>query len=156
IIRAWASRVNFSITAFGTDTCPYTGHCGVSEYAAPGSSLAQLEAAALRMDHLDNTPMAGALAWAGDHFKTYFNDSNTQTCRPDYVVLMSDGLPNAYRVDESYACDNEAVHCEPDTPEVMARYNFSKDSVSVSNRVGRDMLCSVAGTQPIRTYTIGI
>jgi hypothetical protein len=156
LIRQWVQRVDFSIAAFGTDTCPYDPLCGVEEYASFGSTESQLDAAALRMGYLGDTPMTGALTWAGKRFGGFFNNSNTKQCRPDYVVLMTDGLPNAYDITDNYSCDHEAITADPESPWIMSRYNFSRSSSTVPNRVGRDMLCSVQGDQPIRTYAIGI
>src|SRR5687767_1976703 len=98
ILDKWFSRVNFSIYRFGHQN----DRAALS--AAFGSSKATLESAALAIPAAGNTPMSLALRENALYLQSHFNDSNTRTCRPNYILLLSDGDPNGYGVTFNFNC----------------------------------------------------
>lgn len=153
LIHTWSSRVNFSLWEFGGSNLGPV----IKNDAEFGSSEAALTAAANGLGYNGGTPMTEALGLAGAHFNDYFSDGNSKSCRPNYIMLMTDGLPNYNNFTAGYSCtDQEVLDAAAGRPWQISRYNFSAADVSVPNRLPRDMLCQVTGEQPIRNYSIGI
>lgn len=139
ILDTWADRVNFSMYEFGS---------GTTMRAAFGSTLPQLEAAALALPVTGSTYMSQGLKDTGVYFNTYFNDSNTKDCRPNFIVMLSDGNPNGGSATFNHEC----------TAPVESKTVSSSQPWFGSDYLYRhpDLLCSVTGNQNIRTYTIGL
>lgn len=144
ILDKWVSRVNFSIFDFGRSSTDAT-------LRAPfGSTLATLEAAAVAVPATGSTPITTALRAHGRYFNTYFTNTNTLQCRPNFILLLTDGDPNGGGATFDFNCpvsgdprQNLAVSATQ--PWLGADYMTRH----------RDMLCSVTGEQKIRTYTLG-
>lgn len=150
VLDQWASTVNFAIRSFSGSSNTLLANFG--------SSQASLESAVLGMTFGGPTPMAQAYAAAADHMRNYFNNSNSLSCRQNYIVLMTDGEGNGGSATMSAGVGNASVNFNDvgsgmGTPyaDVAARQIVWQDS-NPTQYV--DALPSVTGTQPIRTYTI--
>jgi hypothetical protein len=178
IIHQWVSKVNFGMMSF--TTCPPSWGPCTPILADFGSTEAQLVTGALGNSFIGDTPTAVALGAAGQHFNDYFNDSNSKQCRPNYIVLMTDGLPNDVDANLTYSfSDGETLDVPEADAWLASRYNFSHDEYCMNggdpvdvpfysyppnvhcdsptpNRTPRDMISGVTGIQPIRNYAIGV
>jgi hypothetical protein len=144
IIDRWASRVNFSIWKFG--------HSGYNTALVTpfDSSQAALESGALSIPNSGNTPMNAAIRDHAMYFNSYFRDDNTSTCRPNFLLMLSDGNPVGNTVNFNFNCPlpgdpRQSLNVASTQPWLGSRYLTQH----------RDLLCSVTGEQRIRTYTIG-
>ncbi len=139
LIDRWADKLNLSIYDFGS---------GTSLRAPFGSSKAVLEAGALAVPITGNTYMSQGLSDLGKYFHDYFDDSNTLACRPNYIVMLSDGNPNGGSATFNYECKPpvENLSVSADKPWLGSDYLRRND----------DLLCKVQGDQNIKTYTIGL
>lgn len=156
VIDRWASRVNFAIRGFDDGT--------PSVWRAFGSTADALETA-IRPDSPSSfrlgggTSMTLGLAEAGRDFGV-FNDGNTLSCRPNIVLLLSDGNPNSSGGTFNYEC------ADPQPPDEK-RYRAGEPWCGAGYLAGStdpacdlttaysDMVCGVGGDQEIHTYTIG-
>ncbi|MFO0725474.1 MAG: hypothetical protein U1E65_16945 [Myxococcota bacterium] len=144
ILDKWANRVNFSMFDFGRSTADAT-------LRAPfGSSLSTLETAAMAVPATGNTPMSLAIRNDGAYFNTALNDSNNLSCRPNFILLLTDGDPNGGDTSFDYNC---SVTGDPRTTTAVSWDQPWLGSRYLTNH--KDFLCSVTGMQQIRTYTIG-
>lgn len=145
ILDRWGLRMNFAIWNFGGT---------VGQLAPFGSTLTALQSAVSSLPASGGTPMSQGLRDSGNYLKSAFNDSTHPTCRKDYVVMMSDGEPNGGGSTFNYECTApvENVSVGATEPWVGARYLYRDPDPSTSPR---DSLCTVNGTQPIRSYTVG-
>lgn len=144
ILDIWAGRVNFSIFKFG--------HANDSAAMVTpfGADLAAMEAGALTIPAAANTPMSFALREHAKYFQTYFNNSNTLSCRSNFLLLLSDGDPNGGAATFDFNCP---VSGDPRaTVSVPAREPWLGAKYLTDHR---DYLCAVTGDQQIRTYTLG-
>lgn len=138
LLDRWADKINFSIYEFGSGT----------QLRVPfGSTGSQLEAGVLQIPHSGSTYMSQGIRDMSKYFQDYFDRSNTLECRPSFIVMLSDGNPNGGGATYDFECTApvERVHVGANEPWKGSDYVFSHP----------DMLCSVPGDQPIRTYTIG-
>ena len=138
ILDQWADRINFSIWEFGSTTAlkvPFD------------STLAALEAGVLAVPASGSTYMTKGLRDHGKYFNTYFNGANTLSCRPNFLVMLSDGNPNGGASTFDYEC----------TAPVESKYVSATQPWWGSDYLNRheDLLCGVSGNQNIKTYTIG-
>ncbi|MFO0723749.1 MAG: hypothetical protein U1E65_08215 [Myxococcota bacterium] len=144
ILDKWAGQVNFSIFDFGRSTSDAT-------LRAPfGSTLSTLETAAMSVPASGSTPMTLALRADGAYFDTVLSDANSKSCRPNFILLLTDGDPNGGGATFNYNCpvsgDPRTTTTVPwDQPWLGARYLNAH----------QDFLCSVTGNQQVRVYTIG-
>ena len=138
LLEQWAARVNFSIYEFGT---------GASLRTPFGSSLEALKSGAMAVPASGWTHMSVGLREMGNYFRTHFNDTNSKSCRPNYIVLLSDGDPNGVSATFNYECKPpvESRTVSATQPWRGSDYLFKHE----------DILCSVTGDQSIRTYSIG-
>ncbi|MEL7368244.1 MAG: hypothetical protein AAFN74_04985 [Myxococcota bacterium] len=138
IIDLWSSRVNFSVYEFGSGTSLRTPF---------DSTQAQLESGILSIPATGATNMSRGLADIGRYFNQYFNQGNTLQCRPNFIVMLSDGNPNGGdgRFDWECTPPTENRYVRRNTPWLGSEYLFQNP----------DLLCAVPGDQNILTYTIG-
>lgn len=139
ILDKWSSKLNFAIYEFGT---------GTTLRADFGSTLPQLEAGVFALPVTGSTYMSQGLKDTGNYFRTFFNDGNTKSCRPNFIVLLSDGNPNGGSATFDYECKApvESKTVGSTQPWFGSDYLYRNP----------DILCSVTGDQNIRTYTIGL
>jgi hypothetical protein len=141
ILDRWAARVNFSVWHFG----------GTTARLAPfGSDLATLETAVRGVPVSGGTPMTFALRQSGAAFNTAFSGSSGGVCRPNYILLLTDGDPNGGAGTFNFNC--------PVSGQSMTTWSVSATQPwrgAEYMTTFRDFLCSVPGEQQIRTYTIG-
>ncbi|MCA9551051.1 MAG: hypothetical protein KC933_13540 [Myxococcales bacterium] len=138
ILDQWADRINFSVWEFGSTTAmkvPFD------------STLAALEAGVMDVPASGSTYMTKGLRDHGKYFNTYFTGANTLGCRPNFLVMLSDGNPNGGASTFDYEC----------TSPVESKYVSANQPWFGSDYLNRheDLLCSVPGNQDIKTYTIG-
>ncbi|MCK6548260.1 VWA domain-containing protein, partial [Myxococcota bacterium] len=145
ILDRWASKLNVSIHHFGGT---------VARLAPFNSTLSALETAVRGVPATGGTPMTSGLRSAGAYFRTAFTDATHPSCRKDYVVLMSDGEPNGGSATFNYDCGSpvETLAVSANEPWWGARYLYRRPNAPITPR---DLLCTVTGVQPIRTYTVG-
>ncbi len=138
IIDIWADRVNFAVYDFGS---------GTSLKVPFDSTKAQLESGIMGIPATGATNMSRGLENLGEYFNQYFNASNTLDCRPNFVVMLSDGNPNGGSGSFDWECTTpvETLSVGANEPWKGSGYMFQHP----------DLLCSVPGDQNIRTYTIG-
>ena len=141
VLDKWSETVNFSVMQFPTRGLPY----GVR--APFDSQHSTLENAVQGVGIRGNTPITQGLKYASEYFNAYFNDGNSLSCRPNYVVLLSDGNPNGGSATFDSACD----------PSVSTRTVGARQPWNGANYLANsgDLLCSVDGDQNIETYAIG-
>lgn len=158
ILDKWSSKVSFAIRGFS----------GGSTLLAPfGTGHAGLEAAIVGFGLSGGTSMTLGLRQAGADFQG-FDDSNSLSCRPNIVLLLSDGNPNTAGGTFDYECD------APSPPDSLT-YGAGEPWCGAGYLAGstapasgapivctpalttpyQDMVCGVTGNQPIETYTIG-
>ncbi len=138
IIDQWQSRVNFSVYDFGS---------GTSLKVPFDSDKSALEAGIMSIPSTGATNMSRGLENMGEYFNNYFNGSNTLNCRPNFIVMLSDGNPNGGdgRFDWECTSPTENRYVHRNQPWLGSDYLFQHP----------DLLCGVPGDQNIRTYTIG-
>ena len=161
ILDQWATRALFAIREFGG------GRTGIIAPFDPTlSNLSTLEAAVINLPASGGTPLAPGYQKAARYFNQYFNDTNSEPCRQNYIVVMSDGVGNSrspvpfdfvpgnadiYVSDADYCFGSTSSGCPPEPYlDRAARYLLQTD-----NGNDADVLLSLSGTQPIRTYAIG-
>lgn len=161
ILDLWSDRVLFAIREFGG------ARTGLLEGFDPTlSNKPQLETAIRDLLASGGTPLAPAYREAGAYFDAFFDSSNTETCRQNYIVVMSDGVgnssgdvlfdfipsqPNLTVRDANNCFGNYYTGCpSPPYADEAAAYMFEDAAAQPV-----DALSQVPGTQPIRTYTIG-
>ena len=88
VLDKWSETVNFSVMQFPSRGLPY----GVR--APFDSQHSTLENAVHGVATQGNAAITQGLKDAGEYFNSYFNNGNSLSCRPNYVVLLSDGNPN--------------------------------------------------------------
>lgn len=141
ILDKWADRVNFSIYHFGQR---------IQRIAPFGSSLPALELAANGVPATGGTPMSAGLRDHGSYFTGYFRDNNTSVCRPNFLLLLSDGDPNGGAATFNFNCP------QPGDPRERRRVSANRPwDGSGYMTEHRDFLCELEGDQKIRTYTLG-
>ena len=138
IIDLWANRVNFSVYDFGS---------GTSLKVPFDSTKAQLESGILGIPSTGATNMSLGLQNLGEYFNQYFTSGNTLECRPNFIVMLSDGNPNGGDGRFNWECTapTENRFVSRNQPWFGSEYMFQHP----------DLLCSVPGDQNILTYTIG-
>jgi hypothetical protein len=141
ILDRWAPRVNFSVWHFGNTT---------ARLAPFGSDLTALETAVRSVPVNGGTPMTFALRQAGAAFNAAFSGSSGGVCRPNYLLLLTDGDPNGGSGTFNFNC---AVSGQPTTTWTVSAMEPWRGAEYMTTF--RDFLCSVPGDQQIRTYTIG-
>ena len=138
VIDLWSDRVNFSVYDFGS---------GTSLRVPFDSTKPQVETGILAIPSTGATHMSRGLENMGEYFNSYFNSSNTLDCRPNFIVMLSDGNPNGGDGTFDWECtpptENRAV--SRNQPWLGSEYMFDNP----------DLLCGLPGDQNIRTYTIG-
>lgn len=144
ILDKWHARVSFSIYKFG--------HANDRAELATAfdSSHAALEAGAQSIPAGGNTPMSLAIRNHAEYLQNHFDDSNTRVCRPNFLLLLSDGDPNGGGANYNLNCPlpgdpRTSLNVPSWAPWLGAEYLMSH----------KDFLCNVTGEQQIRTYTIG-
>ncbi len=138
ILDLWSDRVNFSIFEFGSS---------VNKTTAFDSPLGDLELGVLGIPASGSTYMTRGLRDHAKYFQDYFTTGNTLECRPNFLVMLSDGNPNGGAATFDYECSAspESRYVASNKPWLGSDYLFQHD----------DILCGVPGDQAIRTYTIG-
>lgn len=138
IIDLWSKRVNFAVYDFGS---------GTSLKVPFDSSKAQLESGIMNIPSTGATNMSKGLEELGEYFDQYFNSGNTLECRPNFIVMLSDGNPNGGDGRFNWECTapTENRYVDRNQPWFGSDYMFQHP----------DLLCGVPGDQNIRTYTIG-
>jgi hypothetical protein len=145
LLDKWANKLQFAIREFGGSR--------VGLLREFNSSLAQLESTVLALTADGGTPLAPAYRNAGQHMGQYFDNTNSKSCRQNYVLLMTDGISNGGGASFNYECTGAAAVSVGNNPQNGSRYLLEY----VKSKVWRtsDILCKLNGIQPIRTYTIG-
>lgn len=138
IIDKWASRVNFSVYEFGSSTAlkvPFD------------SDKASLEAGIMAIPASGATYMTRGIHDHAKYFQNYFTGDNSLGCRPNFLVMLSDGNPNGGATTFQLDC----------SAPVESKYVSSSQPWWGSDYINRneDILCRVPGEQDIKTYTIG-
>ncbi len=142
LLDRYASRANFSMYHFGN---------GKAKQVAPfDSSLGELKTAALSIPASGDTPMSEAIKQHAMYFGSHFKNSNTMECRPNFLLLLSDGNPNSKNATYKFNCP------VPGDP-LESRSVTASQPWRGSNyiRTHKDLLCNLDGEQNISTYTIG-
>lgn len=159
IIDKWSGKVDFAIRGFD----------GGSSLLAPfGSSAAALEGAVTSFGLGGGTSMTLGLRQAGADFQAAFSDANSLSCRPNFVLLLSDGNPNSSGGTFNYECDlpnpPDSLSYGAGEPWCGAGYLAGSTAPASGAPIVctpalttsyQDMLCGVSGDQTIKTYTIG-
>ncbi|MCB9652545.1 MAG: hypothetical protein H6729_00240 [Deltaproteobacteria bacterium] len=164
ILDKWSGRINFALRQFGEDRTGLLLPGG--DFGMGPGKLAQLESAVRSLPAEGYTPLTPAHALAARHFHDYFGPSNTEECRQNYIVMLTDGIGNRDYNFQSY--DWECSGTEADvsyasTPAVTnenpaegAAYVYRRASMAPTLAESfADNMCSVDGRQSIGTYTIG-
>lgn len=138
IIDKWASRVNFSVYDFGS---------GTSLRVPFDTDKATLEAGIMGIPASGSTNMTRGIKDHSMYFRSYFDGDNSLACRPNFLVMLSDGNPNGGGATYDFECTSpvESTYVSANQPW------FGSDYVQRNE----DILCSVPGNQNIATYTIG-
>lgn len=142
LLDRYADRANFSMYHFGNGTAKRLAHFG--------SDVNTLKSAALTIPASGDTPMSNAIRIHATYFQSQLNDSNTAQCRPNFLLLLSDGNPNGGGATYNFNCPvpgdpREKRSVAANRPWLGSDYIYSH----------KDILCSVGGNQSISTYTIG-
>ena len=155
VLDQWANRVMFAIRQFeGSNTNL------VANFDPTLANTLSLEAAVLGLSPGGGTPLARAYGLAAEHISTFFTDANSEQCRQNYVVVMSDGEGNGGgSTTVSFAAGNTPVtYWDTGTngggphADDAARYMAFQDS---NPSLYVDSVPGVTGIQPIRTFAIG-
>ncbi len=138
VIDLWADRINFSVYEFGSGTTlrvPFDSPKSDVENGIMGIPVTGATNMSLGLEHL------------GEYFNSHFNSGNTLECRPNFVVMLSDGNPNGGNGRFDWECTppTENLFVHRNSPWLGSGYMFRNP----------DLLCGVPGDQNIRTYTIG-
>ena len=138
IIDLWGDRVNFSVYEFGS---------GTTLRVPFGSTQAALETGILNIPSSGATHMSKGLEEMGEYFNQYFDSGNSLECRPNFIVMLSDGNPNGGDGRFNWECTppTENLYVHRNQPWLGSGYMYRNP----------DLLCGVPGDQNIRTYTIG-
>jgi hypothetical protein len=138
VLDRWHERINFSIYEFGS---------GTRRNVEFDSDLKSLEDGVMRVPITGGTHMARALRDHGRYFNQYFDTSNTEVCKPNYLVFLSDGNPNGGDARFDWECTppTESRYVRRWEPWRGADYMWSHP----------DLLCDVPGDQRISTYALG-
>lgn len=144
ILDKWTEKVNFSVFQFGHRSNR------TSLVASFDSSRETLERGVQGIPAASNTPMSTAIGTHAIYFQNYFRSNNTQVCRPNFLLLLSDGNPNGGSANYQFNCPKPG---DPRTRKYVPWYRPWDGSAYLTEH--RDFLCDVAGDQDIKTYTIG-
>lgn len=152
ILDQWHDTVKFAIMEFPKNS-------GLGDVQTFTHDLGDLETAVLSVDALGpSTPMVVGIRDTGEYFNNSFNDGNTVACRPNFIVLLSDGEWNGNPADFDYECTGEPAQCSGGDPNhcVNTEAPLAARHLAEAN----DFLCSVTNDPPdegqlINTYTIG-
>lgn len=145
LIAKWANRINFGIASFGNPL--------YRRDSAFGASQTQMFDAVAGLAAGGGTPMSQAIMYAAREIKDaipqLFSPADA-SCRPNYIVLLSDGEPNGSNgyYWRGFGCgtwNNHHQRIPRGQPEVAARLLYDIP----------DMMCNVPGDQNITTFTIG-
>ncbi|MEM6369530.1 MAG: PilC/PilY family type IV pilus protein [Myxococcota bacterium] len=138
VLDRWHERINFSIYEFGS---------GTRRNVEFDSDLTALEAGVMRVPTTGGTHMSRALRDHGKYFDDYFDTTNTEVCKPNYLVFLSDGNPNGGDATFDWECTPpaESRYVRRNEPWRGADYMWSNP----------DLLCDVPGDQKISTYALG-
>lgn len=149
ILDKWDRRALFAIQEFGGS------RTGLLENFDPTfSNHNALENAVFNLDDNGGTPMASAYVRAGyEYMNLYWNNSNTETCRQNFIVAMTDGVGNGPSGTASWISGSLTINDQstgsPPYADAFAAYMFDNNTGTPV-----DALTNVTGTQPIRTYSI--
>ena len=161
ILDTWEDQVFFSAREFGG------GRTGlIAPFNTEVGDASAVETAIMNLPASGGTPLAPAYLQSALYFDSFYNNTNTERCRSNYIVVMSDGVGNSSGgITFDFISDNtpisvrDAFNCYgnffsgcPNPPylDEAARYLYQTDSGDTA-----DALSRVDGDQPIRTYTIG-
>ena len=138
ILDVWSDRINFSVYEFGS---------GTTLRVPFDSTLSQLESGVLAIPSTGATEMTRGIRDHARYFGTYFNGTNSLECRPNFLVMLSDGNPNGGSATFDFECKAplESLYVSWSSPWNGSDYVYRHE----------DVLCNVPGDQNIRTYTIG-
>lgn len=138
VLDRWAERINFSIYEFGS---------GTRRIAPFDSSHGALESAVLGVPQTGGTHMTRALKDGGEYFNDYFHDGNTEVCRPNFLVMLSDGNPNGGTTRFKWECTppRENRQVQWNRPWEGADYLWTHE----------DLMCNLSGDQRISSYAVG-
>ena len=168
ILDKWDTQVVFAIREFGGDR---TGL--LAPFDPSMSSHAALEAAVLGLPTSGATPLAEGFADAATYMASFFDDDNSEPCRQNFIVLMTDGVGNQNpgtivlgpRIQTIEDTDNDPFTPYPLGTDPCTRsppYADCGASFLFDDHTGSplDALPNVSNeppgvVQPIRTYTIG-
>ncbi len=120
VLDKWDQRVLFSVREFGGDTFSGGVRTGLLVNFDPTfANHAGLESAVLGLRNYGGTPLAEAYVLAGQHMNAFFRDTNTEQCRQNYIVLMTDGEGNGPSATANWITNlggvtiNDAATCFP-------------------------------------------
>lgn len=141
ILDQWAGKVNFAVMDFGS---------GIHLDQDFHSTKAQLEAAVRKVPANGYTPMTRGILESARHFKRSFTNATvaagqTATCRPNFIIILSDGAPNGSPWTYDVACNGDRVQVASNQPWFGSAYLHDHS----------DILCQLDGDQRIDTYAIG-
>lgn len=142
LLDRYYNKAQFSMFHFGNGNA--------SRVADFNSGLAGIKAAALGIPAKGGTPMTRGIRDHGAYFGSYFTNSNTLQCRPNFLLLLSDGNPNGGGATFDFNCP--APGDPKETREVAAGQPWLGSEYLYSHK---DSLCGVTGEQNISTYSIG-
>lgn len=161
ILDVWEDQVYFSAREFGGSR---TGL--IAPFSTELGDASEVQNAVMNLPASGGTPLAPAYLESALYFDSFYNNNNTERCRSNYVVVMSDGVGNFFgdvlfdfiegnnpiTVRDARSCfGNFFSGCpSPPYPDEAARYLYETDAGETA-----DALTRVDGDQPIRTYTIG-
>lgn len=139
ILDRWANRVNFGVFTF-----PVSPPQPRADFGLP---LAGLESVILGLGAGGGTPMSSSLYDIGSYARNAF--SGSPTCRPKFVLLLSDGRPNGGTPPTfDMACDPPggiaAATVGSNSPWLGTEYFYNAP----------DMFCAVPQEQNMTTYTV--
>lgn len=157
ILDKWDDKALFAIQEFGGS------RTGLLENFDPTfSNHSALENAVFNLQDDGGTPMAGAYVRAGyEYMNLYWNDSNTEVCRQNFIVAMTDGVGGGTSGTASWITGQPAITISdqssgsPPYADALAAYMFDGNTgvpVDALTNVGAPPPADPA--QPIRTYSI--
>lgn len=146
VIDRWASQVNFAIWQFNGNL-PNEAQ----EVTPFNTNAAAMKAGVLALPFQGNTPMAEAMkVFAKTGFQSYFNDSNTASCQPTFMLMLSDGKPNPPPDFSHYD-----FACDPAVPAIdVAADGRPGPADGAAYMHDNGMLCNVRGRPNIGMYSI--
>ena len=176
IIDRWASQIVFSVDGYlGSNLGPPFPPLTFPEifpFPTTGptysTDAASLEAALVGLPNLvlfdAGTPLARGYRISTEDFDSTFTDSNTEQCRENAIIVMTDGEGNGpsatfdwiqntsnLTVRDAFGCfvsEQCSFGFEPPHPDEAAEYLYGEPDEL------HDALTRVDGIQPIRTHTI--